>query len=132
MNITESFQQVPEQLRVSIQRQWQSFVDTGVDSSLIPEEIIDTLPKVWACSEFAMLTCVQFPGLFMELASSGDLTTTYDWEHYNQSIITEFKQGDEAALNKHLRLFRRREMLRIIWRDIAGWADLKETTADLS
>ena len=31
-----------------------------------------------------------------------------------------------------LRRFRRRHMVRIAWRDIAGWADLDETLRDLS
>ena len=31
-----------------------------------------------------------------------------------------------------LRRFRRRHMVRIAWRDIAGWADLDETLHDLS
>jgi len=31
-----------------------------------------------------------------------------------------------------LRIFRRREMVRIAWRDLAGWAELQETMADLS
>ena len=39
---------------------------------------------------------------------------------------------DEDSLLKALRLFRRREMVRIAWRDLAAWADLAETLADLS
>ena len=31
-----------------------------------------------------------------------------------------------------LRRFRKRHMVRIAWRDIAGWADLDETLRDLS
>lgn len=132
MNIVEYIKQLPEQLKAPVEQQWQSFVETDVNISTLPAEVMETLPRVWACSEFVMLACVRFPEMFLGLVQSGDLTISYDWEHYNQSIITELKQGDEEALKKHLRLFRRREMLRIIWRDIAGWSDLKETTADLS
>ncbi len=39
---------------------------------------------------------------------------------------------DEAGLHRGLRLFRHQQMVRIIWRDLAGWADLAETVADLS
>ena len=38
----------------------------------------------------------------------------------------------EAELMDSLRRFRRRHMVRIAWRDIAGWADLDETLRDLS
>ncbi|WP_347338199.1 bifunctional [glutamate--ammonia ligase]-adenylyl-L-tyrosine phosphorylase/[glutamate--ammonia-ligase] adenylyltransferase [Chromatium okenii] len=39
---------------------------------------------------------------------------------------------DDTALQRALRQFRRREMVRIIWRDLAGWAELPETLEDLS
>jgi glutamate-ammonia-ligase adenylyltransferase len=39
---------------------------------------------------------------------------------------------DEDSLMRRLRHCRRREMVRIAWRDLAGWADLAETMADLS
>ena len=40
--------------------------------------------------------------------------------------------ADEAALREALRRLRQREMLRIAWRDLAGWADLDETLTALS
>lgn len=132
MYVIDSFNRIPLQLREPVEKQWQSFIANDIDISSIPAEILETLPRVWACSEFVMLTCVRNPQVCLELLQSGDLTRSYDWEHYNQSIVSEFNQNDEAALFRHLRQLRRREMLRIIWRDITGWADLKETTADLS
>jgi [glutamine synthetase] adenylyltransferase / [glutamine synthetase]-adenylyl-L-tyrosine phosphorylase len=38
----------------------------------------------------------------------------------------------EAQFLKDLRRWRRREMVRIAWRDLAGWAHLEETLADLT
>ncbi len=38
----------------------------------------------------------------------------------------------EQALHARLRQLRQREMLRIAWRDLAGWATLEETLGDLS
>ena len=39
---------------------------------------------------------------------------------------------DERELKKVLRRVRQREMLRIAWRDLAGWTSLPETLEDLS
>jgi glutamate-ammonia-ligase adenylyltransferase len=132
MIYTDSIKSLPELLHHSVEQQWQSFVETEVDVSSLPDEVLETLPGVWACSEFVMQACVRFPEIFSELAISGDLLKSYPEGHYKKSIVIDLKQGDEEGLSKQLRLFRRREMLRIVWRDIAGWAELMETTGDLS
>ena len=131
MNINSSIKQLPAVLQEAVERQWLSF-EPDIDVALIPDEVAGSLAKVWACSEFAMLTCIRSPELFMELAQSGDLEKQYDDKHLANLIQAQGEPENEAALAKHLRLFRRREMLRIVWRDIAGWAELSETTRDLS
>ena len=132
MNIEQHIQALPDLLQESVEQQWVSFTESNIDISSLPEEVTASLIKVWACSEFAMQTCIRFPELFLELVSSGDLLKSYTSEAYQESIITDLKFADEKALNQHLRVFRRREMLRIVWRDIVGWAEFKETTHDLS
>ncbi len=132
MNIIDHIKQLPDSLQSSVEMQWQSFIESGVDISLLPAEVIESLAKVWACSDFVMQACIRFPEIFLELAASGDLLKSYADGQYKNLLVTELKQDDEEALSKQLRLFRRREMLRIVWRDIAGWAELKETTHDLS
>lgn len=68
-----------------------------------------------------------------ELLASGDLTTIYDIEGYQQRLKATLENVvDETALQQKLRHFRQREMVRIMWRDLAGWADLAETVRDLS
>ncbi|MDH5369666.1 MAG: bifunctional [glutamate--ammonia ligase]-adenylyl-L-tyrosine phosphorylase/[glutamate--ammonia-ligase] adenylyltransferase, partial [Gammaproteobacteria bacterium] len=123
---------MPKSLQHSVEQQWLSFLETDIDVSLLPDEVVEILPKVWACSEFVMHACVRFPKMFMELALSGDLLKSYPEEHYKKSIVINLKAGDEEGLSKQLRLFRRREMVRTVWRDIAGWSELMETTGDLS
>lgn len=132
MNLAKHINQLPELLQESVEQQWLSFVESGVDISLIPKEIANILPRVWACSEFVMQACERFPDVFMDLALSGDLLKSYDDEYYKKSILIDLEQADEKHLHKQLRHFRRREMLRIVWRDIAGWAELTETTENLS
>lgn len=132
MTILNSIKNLPGSLQSPVEMQWQSLVDSGVDISSLPDEVFETLPKVWACSDFVMQACVRFPELFLELALSGDLLKSKSEQGYKNAIVSDLKPGDEEGLSKQLRLFRRREMLRIVWRDIADWAELKETTRDLS
>ncbi len=132
MIIANSIKQLPDLLKAVVGQRWQFFVQSEVDISLLPVDVFESLAKVWACSDFVMQSCVRFPELFLELATSGNLVQSYSNDRYKKSIRIDIKKGDEAALSQHLRLFRRREMLRIVWRDIAGWAELKETTQDLS
>ncbi len=131
MSIADYMKQLPESLQVFTEQQWQSFVESDVDVSSLPGEVLEVLPKVWACSDFVMQTCTRFPELFLELAS-GDLLNSYTDDHYKKSTVSDLKKNDDEDLSKQLRVFRRREMLRIVWRDIAGWAELAETTRDLS
>ena len=132
MNIKEQIKLLPELLQPAVDMQWQSFIESGVDVSVLPSEVVESLAKVWACSEFVMQTCVRFPEVLLELATSGDLLKSYSDGQYKTSIIIDLKHNDDDALSRQLRLFRRREMLRIVWRDIAGWSALIETTRDLS
>ncbi|HEY0675552.1 MAG TPA: bifunctional [glutamate--ammonia ligase]-adenylyl-L-tyrosine phosphorylase/[glutamate--ammonia-ligase] adenylyltransferase [Immundisolibacter sp.] len=90
-------------------------------------------PRVLAASEFAADMCRARPQRLIELLDSGRLETAQD----ASAITATVREGlgdvaDEAALRKALRHLRQREMLRIAWRDLAGWADLDETLTALS
>jgi glutamate-ammonia-ligase adenylyltransferase len=98
-----------------------------------PETWVPVLPRVFAASEFVARLCVQHPELLPELLKSGDLLRAYSPGELTRRVVRELANAaDEAALKTRLRLLRRREMVRIAWRDLAGWADLRETLATLS
>ncbi len=97
----------------------------------IHEECVASLPKVWACSEFVADSCIRFPVMLKELIESGQLFDSNRRDNYRQQL-SELAIDSEQSLMKALRQFRRREMVRIAWRDLAGWADLDETLMDLS
>lgn len=89
----------------------------------------------WLCyhSEFFANFCQADPRGITALISSGDLSCSYDVEYYAkrlrvQCLAVEHKED----LMRELRHLRRREMARIVWRDILQWADFTETTRDLS
>ena len=104
------------------QEQQDVFTDKDIQSSLV---------KVCCCSQFVRDYALRNPILFFDLITSGDLLSAHRREYYqNISGLDTIK--DEASLMKQLRLFRNREMVRIAWRDLAGWAGLDETLLDLT
>lgn len=121
---------LPEILRATVSDALQHWHD-AVENIELPADIRDSLVKVWASSEFITVSCTRNPKLLQNLVESGNLTRSYANDHYT----TRFKEQvitDEASLMLVLRQFRRREMVRIAWRDLAGWSELSETLTELS
>src|SRR3569623_1044772 len=107
--------------------------DAALES--LPAAVHDSQPRVWAASDFVMQSCVRTPGLLADLIDSGDMLTQYrdPAAAYVQRVPTDLAEAaDATALAQRLRSVRRREMLRIAWRDLAGWAELDENLHDLS
>ena len=92
--------------------------------------VAETLPRILALSRFAAECCAQDPALLEDLSASGDLAS----DASPAVRVRRELEGvpDEAALMTRLRRLRRREMLRIAWRDLASWSGLDETLRDLS
>lgn len=94
--------------------------------------VADSLPRVWACSEYVAASCVRDPGLLSRLIDDGRLLEPAP-EGWLAADLQKHEAGNsEPELMEVLRRFRRRHMVRIAWRDIAGWADLDETLHELS
>jgi len=95
--------------------------------------VTDFAPVVWGCSDYVAHTLTHHPHLLKDLAESGDLMSAYEQGTYHERLDAAIKGvTTEEALKKVLREFRRREMVRIIWRDLSGWGSLSETVGDLS
>jgi len=93
----------------------------------------EVAPRVLAVSEFVARACETRPELLPDLIQSGDLYCTYasgELRRRVQAVVTGC--ADEASLKTVLRKLRQREMVRIAWRDLAGWANLEETVTTLS
>ena len=96
-------------------------------------EILAGLPKVWGCSPFIAKQCARQPALLHDLVTSGDLRASYAEGAQRERLDARVADAaDETSVLRELRLWRRREMVRIAWRDLAGWADLGESLRDLS
>ena len=131
---------LPRTLEQRAARQWQRFVETmtrsGLDNGTEALRHCRSRPElqaVWACSDFISHSCISDPALLPDLLESGNLDRSYSPDRY-RSVIAD-RVGccaDEETLHRKLRQTRRREMVRIAWRDLAGFADLDETMSDLS
>ena len=126
----------PEALQPHLQKKWNDFCNASKGVNIpIPDdsEMLKAIKRVFALSDFVADSCTRKPGLLDELIKSSDLQHSYRPERYAIVLDTLLKDvQDEKQLGQILRNIRRREMVRICWRDICGWADLLETTVDLS
>lgn len=99
---------------------------------LAHEPVRESLLRVWTCSEFVAANCIRDPSLLEALLAQDSLLGRVEESWIAQQLAMHVGGDGEAELMASLRRFRRRHMLRIAWRDIAGWASLNETLRDLS
>jgi glutamate-ammonia-ligase adenylyltransferase len=127
---------LPKALVEEFQRRWQDFqaaAQAAEISNFTNPEIRQSIEPVFAFSEFVSTSCMREPAVLADLIEGGDLNRELKPNGY-QSKFRELTAGveDEQQLIRLLRRLRRRELIRIAWRDLAGWADLTETMTDLS
>lgn len=127
---------LPAELRRNLERDWQSFREAAPqDAQRLAKNtaLTASLCKVWACSDFVAKTCVRYPAMLAELVDSGHLQARCEAEYFAGRLAAMLADvADDNSLGVALRRFRRREMVRIAWRDLAGWTELDETLRDLS
>jgi glutamate-ammonia-ligase adenylyltransferase len=125
---------LPEPLRQPVAQYWDAFIAAAPATFTLPgDALLEALIPVWAGSEFVARACIPDPALLTDLLASGDLDRRYAADDYLQRLNRQLAEAtDEATLAAGLRRFRRREMVRIAWRDLAGLAGLEETLTDLS
>ncbi len=89
--------------------------------------------RLLAASRFAAIQFEREPALLDELRASGDLQRSYDEGELAARLAAQLVDCSEAEhLDRALRQLRRREMLRILWRDFNRLAPTLETTRDTS
>jgi [glutamine synthetase] adenylyltransferase / [glutamine synthetase]-adenylyl-L-tyrosine phosphorylase len=121
---------IPAALLPALEAAESRYRENGGSPEHPPAAAAETLSRVWAASPFVAQNCAREPRLLEELVTSGRLN---DPASPGLRVREELKEmPDERVLMSRLRQVRRREMTRIAWRDLAGWADLDETLRDLS
>ncbi len=133
--------QVPSPLRAALERDWQEILAAlepaaheAVQARLAADAgLAAALARVLCCSQFVGQSLARDAGLLPGLLASGDLARSYDAREIRERLALALPaDADEARLAAELRRLRRREMVRIVWRDLQRTADLVETTRDLT
>ncbi|MBW9264673.1 MAG: bifunctional [glutamate--ammonia ligase]-adenylyl-L-tyrosine phosphorylase/[glutamate--ammonia-ligase] adenylyltransferase [Candidatus Thiodiazotropha sp. (ex. Lucinisca nassula)] len=127
-------------LRVNLQqeteKQWQQWQQKLNEAGLpIPQEaeFHHAALKVWEASDYVVQCALRYLELLPDLYRDGDLKRSLSEGEMSQRLTLALESvSDETGLSQTLREFRRRQMVRIIWRDLAGLAPLDETLEDLS
>ena len=129
------FDTLPATLERSARDLWARYLERrgAEEGPIIPQKILDSLPLILATSPFIAQEITRNLGLLKTLMDEALLETSRE----ETAILGQFQIAvaevtDEAGLQKALRRMRSLEMVRIAWRDIAGWAPLEETLRDLS
>ncbi len=127
---------LPAALAAGLAHQWAAYLESAAEhgARVLAEGAERTaMLRAWAASDFVAQACVADPALPGDLVASGDLEKAYPEGHYRDALDRLLEGvADEADLARRLRLFRRREMVRIAWRDLALDADLDEVLAEVS
>ncbi len=111
----------------------------GIESD---QPFFEELLQIWAYSDFVSKACLRAPDMLMDLYQREHLMMTYEANYYVEELARrvaevqpEISADPNAALpllQAVLRSCRRRELVRIAWRDLTGRATLADTMADLS
>jgi glutamate-ammonia-ligase adenylyltransferase len=137
---TEPGANLPPALRPLVERALETLSehpDLGAALEAAPSEVRASLPRIFACSDFVAQACTRQPQFLIDLIRSGDLRTRLrrtDFVARAPAICAEGATSPvaEGEFIAALRRWRKLEMVRIAWRDLAGWASLEETLSELS
>ena len=95
--------------------------------------LLPVFRKVLACSPYLADIVERRPDMFRELVDSGRLARPLDANEVRTLFSATAADGpSEPEFESRLRWLRHRELIRIIWRDLAGLAPVAETLAELS
>ncbi len=124
-SLAADFAALPAPLRERVAENWAAWQQKAAADQL-SESLAHSLPTVWAGSDFVMQTCLRQPAWLTD-----GLPEKQRVDHQPLfALLAAATDGSE--LQRQLRNYRNQHMLRIIWRDLAGWASLSETLHDLS
>lgn len=133
--IEEQIKQLPLLLQNQTKRYWDEFLSKPEIAQEICQfpAFIESVIPVWTYSHFVANNSLHSPSLLLALFQSNDILRVYNALDYkNKLSVLLSNTADLSSLMRILRQFRRQEMIRIAWRDLAKWSSLDETLYCLS
>ena len=126
--IASAAHSLAQELQLPVRRWFERLTDQHGLLDL-PADRVEPLARLVACSEFGAGVVMQDWAWFIENVASFD-----EFKDLDKALLASFADSDAAVdeLKPELRRFRNRTLLRILWREIFGLADLDETLGQLS
>ncbi|WP_330924878.1 bifunctional [glutamate--ammonia ligase]-adenylyl-L-tyrosine phosphorylase/[glutamate--ammonia-ligase] adenylyltransferase [Candidatus Sororendozoicomonas aggregata] len=131
----------PSRLVDSLNERWQQLLEHVDNPDVLQSAASKTslfytqLMKTWAGSDFAADVFISYPNYaayFLQLFNRGQQMAVPTGFHHQSVKNLLADVHSESELIKKLRVYRNREMVRIIWRDLNRLATTQQTTTDLS
>lgn len=135
-SVSQAIIRLPAPMAERVAEAWDRFAEQHPERARMitgRKDVADSLPGVWAASDFVASSLSRNPeDLDFLLGSEGLCAPWTDGPLASRLTAAMATLEDESAVMRALRGFRRREMLKAAWRDLAGWAELTETLAHVS
>ena len=132
----KTLESLPSPLRDQVAGQWHLLYErlTPEQQAVLTDvRLAESWPQVFASSEFVANACLRNAALLPQLVTMGCLLDSVDIDWLRQQLQAALQSvSNDMEFQSVLRQFRLQQMVRIAWRDIAGWAALNETLLDLS
>jgi [glutamine synthetase] adenylyltransferase / [glutamine synthetase]-adenylyl-L-tyrosine phosphorylase len=118
--MTTSHVTPPPELTKPLQQDWQTLLNALPPGTKVSDAARAQLEKVAIGSRFALDLALQHPDWLMPLLANplADLTPGMDAVQRHTTALAGLQEGTLEQLEAGLRLYRNREMLGIIWRDL--------------
>jgi [glutamine synthetase] adenylyltransferase / [glutamine synthetase]-adenylyl-L-tyrosine phosphorylase len=125
------FQQMLERRLLCLQEQLiKQELDIGTP---VEYQQLKDIVSIWCLSDFVAESTTQHPRILIDLLESEDISRTYDNDALSRHLSEKIQAAQtEDGLLQTLRHFRRREMCRIVWRDLLKSSTMQETTRDMT
>ncbi len=131
---------LPNELAQLFTRAWQRFEqscteqgETALTTAVVARAALGhtELPAVWIASDFVATACIRNPRLLAELLASNQLDQRVTAQELTARVEAALADcPNQAQLDTRLRQIRRREMVRLAWRDLSVASGRLEETME--